>query len=126
MQAMSKTEALRAAVIDIIGQHAPCVYYGQADPGHQKQYAIFELEELSCTDDQHVMELEVNCMDYGTDTSSCEKLADAIQTAFDHAVILNDEIMFRSYIERRQSVYEEDRKIIRRRLTFAIHLYERS
>lgn len=123
---MSKTEALRAAVTEIIGRSAPRVYYGQAEPGHPAQYAVYELEELSHTDDQYVMQLEVNCMDYGTNTAACEAMADQIQAAFNHALVLNDSIMFRSYIERRQPVYEEDRKIIRRRLLFEIRLYERS
>lgn len=123
---MSKTGALRAAVVEIIGRSAPFVYYGQAGPGHPKQYAVYELEEISSIDDQTTVQLEINCMDYGTDTAACEKMADEIQAALNHAVVLNDGIMFRSYIERRQPVYEEDRKIIRRRLLFTLYLYERS
>ena len=123
---MSKTEAVRAAVTEIIGQSAPRVYYGQAESGHPARYAVYELEELSHTDNQYVMQLEVNCMDYGTNTAACEAMADQIQKAFDHTVVLNDNLMFRSYIESRQPVYEEDRKIIRRRLLFEIYFYERS
>lgn len=122
---MSKTTALRRAVRETISQYAPHAYYGQAKSGHGKDYAVYELSEVSYTDNQYVMRLEVNCMGYGSDTSACENMADQIQKAFDHNLVNNDEIMFISYIESRQPVYEEDRNIIRRRLLFEIHLYER-
>ena len=123
---MSKTGALRAAVVEIIGRHAPYVYYGQADPGHPKQYVVYDLEEIARIDNQTTVQMEVNCMDYGTDTLACETMADNIQTAFDHNMTMTDSIMFHGYIDRRQPVYEEDRKIIRRRLLFTLYLYERS
>ena len=128
MKAMdrSKTVALRKGVSGVISRIIPSVYFGQADGNHPKQYVVYDLEELSFEDGCHRMQLEVNCMDYGTDTAACETLADQIQAEFDHYKELNDEILFKCYFDRRQPVYEEDRKIIRRRLLFEIHLYERS
>lgn len=123
---MSKTKALRTAVVEVIRRYASCVYYGQADPEHPKQYVVYDLEEISRADNRTDMQLEINCMDYGTDTSACETMADSLQKAFDHIVVSKDEIFFNAYIDRRQPVYEEDRKIIRRRLMFNLYLYERS
>ena len=72
-----------------------------------------------------MLELEVNVMDYGTDTSAAETLADAIQAAFDKNVVITDDIAVYFYIDRRNNPVEEDRNIIRRRLTFTTYLYER-
>ena len=72
-----------------------------------------------------MLELEVNVMDYGTDTSAAETLADTIQTAFDKQFCINSDIACYFYIEQRNTLTEQDRLIIRRRLTFTTYLYER-
>ena len=102
------------------------VYYGQAKNDHSKQYVIFSVEEVTRQDGRITYELEVNCIDYGYDTELCEEMADSITAALDHSVTIEEEIEFHVYANRRNNVSAQDEKIIRRRLTFDLYLYERN
>lgn len=125
---MNKTLALRTVVVSMLGTKMPegsKVYFQQARDDHPKIYAVYTVHQLDNTDGRYSYELEINVMDYGTDTSTVEDLADDIQKLFNKAVRINDDIGVYFYAEMRNSVEEEDRNILRRRLTFATYLYER-
>ena len=102
------------------------VFYSQAKNDHSKQYVIFSVEEVTRQDGRITCELEVNCIDYGFDTELCEDMADSITAALDHSVTIKEEIEFHVYANRRNNVSAQDEKIIRRRLTFDLYLYERN
>lgn len=135
---MSKTIALRTVVADILNglvtpapteqtpNPAPSekVYYLQAEKGAQK-YIVFNLDEILREDERTTLELEINVMDYGNNTNAAETLADLIQKTFDKKVVINNDIGVYFYIDRRNNPTEEDRLVIRRRLTFTTYLYER-
>ncbi len=123
-----KTIALRTAVYDLLTGAMPegsKVYFQQGRDDHPQIYAVYTLDLIDNTDDRLLYELEVNVMDYGTDTSTIEDLADDIQAAFHKKVVINDDIGVYFYSDRRNAVEEEDRNILRRRLTFSTYLYER-
>lgn len=133
---MTKTIALRTLVQTLLeGIVTPSVgedpvpsmnvYYQQAEKEHPCKYIVYTLDEVMREDERTTLELEVNVVDYGTDTEDAEKLADAIQAAFDKNVQITNDIAVYFYIDRRNSPTEEDRLIIRRRLTFTTYLYER-
>lgn len=127
-ETMSRTVALRTVVVDILTTVMPQgskTYYQQAQKEHPKVYAVYTLDLIDIMDDRMTYELEVNVMDYGTDTATVEDLADSIQTAFNKKVVINDYIGVHFYSDRRNAVEEEDRNILRRRLTFSTYLYER-
>ena len=135
---MSKTIALRTVVADILNglvtpaptEQTPApvpsekVYYLQAEKGAQK-YIVFNLDEILREDERTTLELEINVMDYGNNTNAAETLADLIQKTFDKKVVINNDIGVYFYIDRRNNPTEEDRLVIRRRLTFTTYLYER-
>lgn len=135
---MSKTIALRTVVESILnGLVTPApteqtpnpvpaekVYYQQAEKGAQK-YIVFSLDEILREDERTTIELEINVMDYGNSTTAAETLADLIQKTFDKKVVINNDIGVYFYIDRRNNPTEEDRLVIRRRLTFTTYLYER-
>ena len=102
------------------------VFYGQAKNDHSKQYVIFSVEEVTRQDGRITYELEVNCIDYGYDTELCEEMADSITAVLDHSVTIEETIEFHVYANRRNNVSAQDEKIIRRRLTFDLYLYERN
>jgi len=102
------------------------VFYSQAKNDHSKQYVIFSVEEVTRQDGRITCELEINCIDYGFDTELCEDMADSITAALDHSVTIKEEIEFHVYANRRNNVTAPDEKIIRRRLTFDLYLYERN
>lgn len=123
-----KTVALREVVKEVLASIAPegtAIYYGQAEKGSGHRYIVFTLDEVLREDERTTLELEVNVMDYGLDTSYAEDLSDDIQAGFDKLVRIENEIAVYFYIDRRNSPTEEDRNIIRRRLTFSTYLYER-
>ena len=135
---MSKTIALRTVVADILnGLVTPApteqtpdpvpsekVYYLQAEKGAQKNI-VFNLDEILREDERTTLELVINVMDYGNNTNAAENLADLIQKTFDKKVVINNDIGVYFYIDRRNNPTEEDRLVIRRRLTFTTYLYER-
>lgn len=122
---MSKTAALRKAITARLKTACPRVVYGQADSKTARPYIVYTLETVGSADDMETVELEANCTDYGADTEPCEAIADQVEALFDKWYYLNDMIQFATYVDRRQPVTEEDRKIIRRRLLIEIHLTER-
>lgn len=129
---MSKTIALRNAVRDVLvgtvtvnSVPSMKVYYSQAEKDAATKYIVYTIDEVMREDERTMLELEVNVMDYGTDTSAAETLADTIQAAFDKRFIINNDIAVYFYIDRRNAPTEQDRLIIRRRLTFTTYLYER-
>lgn len=124
---MSKTLDLRAVVSGILNtivNGAEKVYFQQAEKGAQK-YIVYTLDEVLREDERTSLELEVNVVDYGADTSAVDTLADTIQATFDKKVVIADNIAVYFYIDRRNNVTEEDRLVLRRRLTFSTYLYER-
>lgn len=122
---MSKTTALRAVITGKLQTICPRVYYGQADPEASRPYLVYTLEQLSREDEMHLLELEINVTDYGTDTAPVETMADGIMEAFDKWYYIDDAIQFSAYPDRCQPVNEDDRNVIRRRLLIEIHFYER-
>lgn len=134
---MSKTISLRTEIAAILNgvvtptqkgrkKSAPTgkVYYQQAEKGEHK-YIVYTVDEILREDERTTLELEINVMDYGSDTSTAENLADQIQAEFDKKFIINNDIAAYFYIDRRNAPVEEDRLVIRRRLTFTTYLYER-
>jgi len=125
---MNKTLALRTVVVEQLSSVMPegsKIYYQTAQKDHPKIFAVYLLDQMMLEDDRYAYELEINVMDYGTDTSTLEDLADSIQAAFDKKVVITADIGVHFYTDRRNTVEEEDRNILRRRLTFSAYLYER-
>ena len=73
-----------------------------------------------------LQELEADVMDYGEDTAPAETIADDLQQRLDHFQTLEETFEVSVYRERRQPLQENDKLVIRRRLTFQVRLYERS
>lgn len=125
---MNRTIALRTIVVTLLNTVMPSgskTYFQQAQDDHPKVYAVYTLDMIDNTDERYLYELEVNVMDYGTDTANIEDLADSIQALFNKNVQITEDVGVYFYADRRNAVEEEDRNILRRRLTFSTYLYER-
>ena len=125
---MNKTLALRTVVVEQLSTVMPegsKIYYQTAQKDHPKIFAVYLLDQMMLEDDRYAYELEINVMDYGNSTTAAETLADLIQKTFDKKVVINNDIGVYFYIDRRNNPTEEDRLVIRRRLTFTTYLYER-
>lgn len=120
-------KAIRANIIAAVPTDiAPVgVYFGQAPADHGQRYIVFNLEELSNEDGRVLCELELNCLDYGADSTTCENLTDTMKAAFDHSFYENANLAYEAYAEKRNPVRQEDRKIIWRRTTFALYYYDK-
>lgn len=121
-----ETNNLRALIRTKLLGRVPAAHYGVAPASAEYPYAVFELKELSYGDGLSLQELEVHVLDYGTDTAPAEDMADGIQADLDHFQALTEDFEISIYKERRQPLYEDDKQIIRRRLTFQVRLYWRS
>ena len=128
---MNKTKLLRSELQTILGdvlesgEYDAALYYDHAPNKHEAKYVIFSVEEVTRLDERIAYELEINCIDYGADTEACEDMADGITAALDHSVHIVEGIAFYIYANRRNNVRADDEKIVRRRLTFDLYLYER-
>lgn len=119
-----KTWALRVELQRLLKTLTTNVYYeGNQDPAVYPRL-VFELNEVSYDSGKTLFQLEVNIIDYGTSTRTVEDLADTVQNALNKYYFINSEIQFSVYRGLRQKVKEDDKKIIRRRLLFEIHLHE--
>lgn len=121
----NKTEELRKALRASMLSVTDRVYFGQAPDNATYPYIVFDLSELIHQDGKTLMEMEVNVLDYGTVTTTAENIADEMQALLDRADYINAFIQYSIYRGLRQPVEEEDKQLIRRRLTFEIHLHER-
>lgn len=122
---MSKTTELRKQLRAIIKAQTANVYYVEAPDTKPYPYAVHELTEISYDDGRTLMELEVNVLDYGKDSSAAEEIADKIQSALHKYFFINHAIEFTVYQGMRNIVKEEDKQVIRRRLLFEVHLHEK-
>ena len=102
------------------------VYCGTAPGSAKKPYLVYGLEVLSRKPGMTIQELEVEVVDYGRDTARAEAMADAVEAALHDRTDLTEHFFVAIYHERRQPIYENDRLIIRRRLTFQVRVHERS
>jgi hypothetical protein len=125
---VNKTLALRTAVVSELAKVLPqgmAAYYQQAQKTAPEAYAVYTIEEIDNTDERLTYELEINLVMHGHDTSTIEDLADAVQKHFNKLVKITEDVGVYFYADRRNNVEEEDRTILRRRLTFSTYLYER-
>lgn len=120
------TAKLREYLQARLGEVSERAYYGDAPASAEFPYLVYNLQEVSYEDSLSLQELEVDAVDYGTDTAPAEAIADSLQTLLDHHYALTEEFQASIYRERRQPIYENDKSVIRRRLTFQVRLYERS
>lgn len=121
-----KTVALRKAVVSVLGESfSGKVYFQQAEKDPVYPYAVYTVNMIDNTDERDLYELEINLVGYDADTETMENLTDTVIAAFNKRVIINDSIGVYFFADRRNIVEEEDRRIIRRRLTFSAYLYER-
>lgn len=122
---MGKTTALRAVIKTALADCGCPVYYGAAQGDDRSDYVIYSVDEVMREDGRITFETEVNVVGYGTDTSRIEDRADYIQKVLDKKVVHTDSISVYFYADAKNTVNEEDRQAIRRRLTFSTYLYER-
>ena len=122
---MSKSVALRTELQRLLKTVTANVYYAIRPEALKYPCIVYEVRELTHDGGKTVAMLETDVLDYGTSTAQAEAIADHIQTALRKYHFINSQIQFTIYQGSRQSIQEEDKKIIRRRLTFEIQLHER-
>ena len=120
------TADLRRYLQALLMQEAERAYYGTAPSDAAFLYLVYNLEEVSFEDGLSLQELEVDVVDYGSSTAAAEAMADQLQAKLDHHHVVEDTFQAAIYRERRQPIYEDDKLIVRRRLTFQVRLHERS
>lgn len=100
------------------------VHYEIAPDTSPYPYLVYELSQLTYNYGKAVLQLEVNILDYGTSTTVVETLSNTLQDKLNKYYFINDKIQFSVYRRTRNTIQEEDKKIIRRRLTFEIQMHE--
>lgn len=120
------TDKLREFLQERFTPIVPRSYYGAAPASAEFSYLVWNLEEVANEDNMTLLELELDVVDYGTDTAQAETMTDLLQASLHNLHQLTDDFFVAIYRERRQPIYEDDKSIIRRRLTFQVRLHERS
>lgn len=121
---MSKTIELRTQLNIIFKTLTSKVYYEEANADSPYPYLVYELSELVNNYGKTTLQLEVNVLDYGTNSTVVETLADLVQDTLHKCYFINDKIQFSIYKGNKIIVKEEDKQIMRRRMTFEIQLSE--
>lgn len=121
---MNKTEATKRALTRLLRTLCSNVYHLQAPDDEAFPYIVYEIRELSHDDGKTLIQLEVNAIDYGKNTAVVDNLADAVQSALHKYYYIDPFIEFAAYKGSRQSVQEEDKQVLRRRMLFEVHLHE--
>lgn len=121
---MSKTIALRTELQRLFKTLITNVYHEEAPDTANNPYLVYELSEVFFNYGKTVFQLEINILDYGKSSSAIENLADAVQRKFNKHHYIDKNIQFTIYQGLRQTVKEEDKEIVRRRLLFEIQLHE--
>lgn len=100
-------------------------YYGMAKDNAPALYAVWSLSSVTADEILDQAELEIYIIGRGDDTTSVENIADAIWSALDHWYYYNstDNIGFTSYPSVRNVLPDDDKTIIKRRLTFTVRVY---
>lgn len=121
---MSKTIELKKALNTLLKTVATRVFYEEAAAIKVYPYVVFELSEIGYDAGKTLYQLEVNALDYGSDTTTVETLADDIQELLNKYYYINTNIQFSIYKGIKGSVKESEKEIIRRRLLFEVQLHE--
>lgn len=126
---MSKTNYLIEVIEAILKEYVDDVSYDEGvrgGPDAKKTiHIIYELPLIGMPHCKSLYPLEVNVIGYGSIKSTIESLCDDIENRLDRLYHIDDNIQFVSYFNIKSTVKEDDKKIIRRRLTFEIHLHEK-
>lgn len=122
---MSKTMELRTELQRLLIDCCSNVFYEKASTPYKYPYLVYEIHELSYADNKTILQMEVNAIDYGEAKAQIENLSDRIQENFDCLHVLKSGVHFSVYKDKRHNVQEADKKVIRRRMLFEIHLHER-
>lgn len=119
-----KTWTLRVELQRLLKTLTTNVYYEGNQDSAVYPRLVFELSEVSYDYGKTLYQLEINIIDYGTSTRAVEDMADNVQSTLNKYYFINNEIQFSVYRGLRQTVKEDDKLIIRRRLLFEIQLHE--
>lgn len=119
----SNTNELRTQLKSILRESCANTCYQETKSPKEYPYVIFDLSEIQQSCGRTQYKLEVNCV--CKNNADAESLADNIQDTLDQYSYMNKKIAFYIYRNQRNTVYEEDKTIKRRRLIFELYFYSR-
>lgn len=92
-------------------------------PAGKYPYITYETQFSTGEDEIQNCSIEINVVNYGTDTTAVEQMADEVQRAFSYCRYEDADVSFYSNINTRAWVVEEDKKIQRVRLLIDLTCY---
>lgn len=120
---VDKNLKLRTAIADKLKNILPDVYYSHAPDGAGLPRAVFLIDTIEGEDGMLNADLSIDIADIGTDDTALETCAGKIQEALDYEVYFDEGIAFESYADTRSRIDENEKNIMRVRLTFNIRAY---
>lgn len=125
---MSRTKSLSDVIIAKLKDRCTNIYYEDGvQVGIEKKkypFVTFELYELGTNNGATRFSLEIDVIDYGKAKSTVEMLADDIQNEFDFYIHLDENIQFRCYKDDKKTIKEDDKLVLRKRITIEVVLYD--
>lgn len=123
---MSKTKTLQTAVENRLAEICPRVFYRHLPKKEaQTPYIVYDLLTVLNEDAQQTLTLNIYLIDYGTDSTNAEEIADKIEKAFEKWSVMTDELFLYTYFTARQPDDENDDRIIMRRIEIEVRTTER-
>lgn len=121
----NNTNELKKQLQSILKGICTSVYYEIVRENKKYPYLIYEIKQLSYEAGCSSYEIEINCVDKNESTALVDEVADQVQNLLEGYEFANDKISFYTYTASRQTVYEEDKNLKRRRLTVELRLYSK-
>lgn len=129
---MSKTIELRKQLQTLLKTIVPNSFHEERDKDTPYPYLVFEFNELGYNYGKTTLQLEINIFDYKTrfvdgvsvGSRVVESLSDTVQDTLNKYHFINNKIQFATYKINRNTIKEEDKMIMRRRMIFELQLHE--
>lgn len=122
---MATTVNIRKAIKSKLASLIAAEYYQTARGSTPDTYAVWTLTDVTYDELLNQAELEVTLVSRGDNSSDIEALADSVWSALDHWTYYNKttKVAFTSYPSVRNVLSEDDKQILKRRITFTVRIY---
>lgn len=129
---MGRTNELRKLVKSILSNEdfiqahgIKGVWFEVADEENMYPHITFQFDQINTGDlYRHDLSLIIDLYDKGTSAHTVESMADAVEDMFNAKNLPQESILPTFYIERRNSVMDEDKMIRHRQIEIVIQNYE--
>lgn len=119
----TNTNAVRKQIKTVLDALCNTVSYEILPSPITYPYIVFSIRLIQEDYGRQQLRMEVDCV--SQDTAEAESLADQVQDTFNHYNYIDENISLTGYIDQRDTITEEDKRVKRKKVTFQLDYYPR-